>query len=144
MSQHVHVTWTGDHRFDVGRPNGPVMHLDASGTTAPGPVDALLGALASCVSVDVVDILAKRRTPVETLAIDVIAQRANDIPKYLTHATLAFTIGGMGIDRPHAERAIELSVTKYCSVRDSLRPDTQIDWTLTLLDAAPITDTDAS
>jgi len=33
---------------------------------------------------------------------------------------LAYTIDGPGIDRSAAERAIDLAVTKYCSVRASL------------------------
>jgi putative redox protein len=126
------LTWRGEHRFDVGRPNGPTFQLDASGQTAPSPVDALLGALAGCISVDIVDILAKRRTPVTSLTIDVIGTRADTTPRYLTHASLAITITGDGIERVHTERAIDLAVTKYCSVRDSLRDDLVVDWTLTL------------
>lgn len=126
------VVWAGDMRFDVGAPDGPSVRLDASGATAPGPVTALLGALGSCVSVDVVEILAKRRTPVQSLAIDLQATRVNGTPKRLASATLNFDINGAGIDRVHAERAIDLAITRYCSVRDSLRPDVPVDWTLTL------------
>ena len=36
----------------------------------PSPVDSLLIALGTCTAVDVVDILAKRRTPVATLTVD--------------------------------------------------------------------------
>jgi putative redox protein len=32
----------------------------------------------------------------------------------------------------HAERAIELAVTKYCSVRDSLDPNMPVTWSLEL------------
>ena len=32
------------------------------------------------------------------------------------------------------ERAIELAVTKYCSVRDSLDPATPVEWELELED----------
>lgn len=101
-------------------------------------MDTLLGALASCAAVDVVDILAKRRTPVATLEVRVDAQRANSIPRRLTHVVLAFRITGEGIEREHAERAIELSVTRYCSVRDSLDPNLPIEWTLALNDSPKI------
>ena len=130
--QITRLAWRGEHRFEVGRPGGPTIHLDASGRTGPSPVDALLGALAGCISVDVVDILAKRRTPVASLDVDVTGDRADTTPRYLTHASLAFTITGDGIERVHAERAIDLAITKYCSVRDSLRDDLVVDWTLTL------------
>ena len=129
----VRVGWAGEHRFDVGRTTGgPTSRLDASGPTGPGPVEMLLGALGSCVSVDVVDILAKRRTPVESLSVEVVGERANAVPARVTGVELAFHMTGSGVDRVHAERAIELAVTKYCSVRDSLDPNMPVSWTLEL------------
>ncbi len=128
----VQVAWAGEGRFDAGRAGGPSIRLDSSASTGPSPVDALLSALGSCVSVDVVDILAKRRTPVASLMVDVQAERVDGTPKRLARATLNFAITGADIERVHAERAIDLAVTKYCSVRDSLRTDIPVDWTLTL------------
>lgn len=129
----VVVRWDGDHRFDASR-LGSQNHIriDADAATGPGPVDTLLSALAACTSVDVVDILAKRRTPVEGLTVEVIGERANAIPARLTRVVLMYRIRGAGIEREHAERAIELSVTKYCSVRDSLDPAMPIEWRLEL------------
>jgi putative redox protein len=127
------VRWAGDHRFDAGRTaGGPTIRLDASGKTGPSPVDALVAALAGCTGVDVVDILAKRRTPVEALEIEVTGERANAVPARITRVHLAYRIRGATVERAHAERAIELAITKYCSVRDSLDPALPIDWTLEL------------
>jgi len=128
----VHVAWVGDHRFDAGRPGGPTLRLDGDATTGQSPVDALLSALAACTAVDVVDILAKRRTPVERLGIDVTATRVTTIPRRLEHVLLEYDLAGAGIERTHAERAVELAITKYCSVRDSLAPDIEIEWTVVL------------
>ncbi len=128
----VHLKLVSEHKFDVGRPGRPAVRLDGDGITGPSPVDALLGSLASCTAVDVVDILAKRRTPVESLEIDVVAKRVDTIPRRLEHVMLTYRIGGAGIERVHAERAVELAVTKYCSVRDSLRPDVPVEWTIEL------------
>ena len=128
----VRVKWKGEYRFDTGRENGPVARFDGDGKTAQTPPEALLSALASCVSVDVVDILAKRRTPVESLQVDVVGERVDTTPRRFHHITLKFGIAGKGIERDQAERAVELAVTKYCSVRDSLRGDIKVDWTLDL------------
>ena len=106
--------------------------MDASAATGPSPVDMLLGALASCVSVDVVDILAKRRTPAESLRVEVVGERANATPARVTSVELTFHISGAAVERVHAERAIELAITRYCSVRDSLDPNMPISWTLEL------------
>ncbi|HEX8849396.1 MAG TPA: OsmC family protein [Gemmatimonadaceae bacterium] len=128
----VHVTWAGGQRFDAGRPGGPTLRLDGKGETGQSPVDAVLSALASCVSIDIVEILAKRRTPVERLAIAVTGERANATPRRLTAVELSFSIDGAGIDREQATRAIDLSINKYCSVRDSLARDIAISWNLVL------------
>jgi putative redox protein len=128
----IHVDWVGGHRFDAGRPGGPTARIDGEGETGQSPPETLLSALATCVSYDVVDILAKQRTPISSLAIDIVGERVDTIPRRYKHITLNFTIGGRGIEKAQALRAIELSTTKYCSVRDSLAADIEIDWTVEL------------
>ncbi len=128
----AHVAWVGEHRFDAGRVGGgATSRIDASGKTGPGPVDMLLSALAACTAIDIVDILAKRKTPVNALTVDVMGERANAIPARVTKIHLTYTMIGE-IERVHAERAIDLSVSKYCSVRNSLDPDMPIEWVLDL------------
>lgn len=128
----IHVEWLGAHRFDAGRPEGPKARIDGDGETAQSPPEALLSALATCVSYDVVDILAKQRTPASSLEIDVVGERVDTIPRRYRHITLNFRIAGPGIGRDQALRAIELSATRYCSVRDSLASDITVDWTVDL------------
>jgi len=146
----IHVNWVGGHRFDAGRPNGPTARIDGEGETGQSPPETLLSALATCVSYDVIDILAKQRTPIESpydvidilakqrtpiesLEIDVVGERVDTIPRRYKYITLNFRIAGKGIEKDQAQRAIELSATKYCSVRDSLRPDIQVAWTVEIL-----------
>jgi putative redox protein len=126
----IHVEWVGAHRFDAGRPNGPTARIDGEGETGQSPPEALLSALATCVSYDVIDILSKQRTPIASLEIDVVGRRVDTVPRRYKHITLNFHISGEGIEKEQAQRAIELSATKYCSVRDSLKSDIEIDWTV--------------
>ena len=123
----VRVTWTGKHRFDTGRPDGPVARLDGSSETGQSPPDALLSALAACAGVDVVDILAKRRTPVERLVVDVEGRRRDETPRRFEHITLTFRVNGDGVERGHVERAVTLAFEKYCSVAASLAPDIVVE-----------------
>ena len=132
----THVTWDGAHRFEAGRPGGPTIRMDSSGRTGPSMVDTLLSALAGCTAVDVVDILAKRRTPLEALAVDVVGDRFEGTPGRLTRIHLTYRMRGAGVERAHAERAVELAVTKYCSVRDSLDPAIPVTWAVELETAA--------
>jgi putative redox protein len=129
----VSVQWVGEKKFEGRRTDGsaPIL-MDAGGRSSPGPVDTLLIALAGCTGVDVVDILAKRRTPVSALSVDVEGQRKPGVPARVTAIHLTFRIIGAEVERTHAERAIELAVTKYCSVRDSLDPNMPITWGLEL------------
>jgi putative redox protein len=129
----IHVEWVGGHRFDAGRPNGPTARIDGEGDTGQSPPETLLTALTTCVSYDVVDILAKQRTPIESLEIDVVGERVDTIPRRYKHITLNFRIAGEGIEKTQALRAIELSADKYCSVRESLRPDILVDWTVEIV-----------
>ena len=128
----VRVTRAGEGRFDAGRPDGPAVRLHSSARTGPRPVDGLVGSLAACTAVGVVDILAKRRTPVESLAIDAEGARYAGVPGRLTAVELVYRLRGAGIERVHAERAIELAVEKYCSVRSSLDPAIPVTWRLEL------------
>lgn len=129
----VSVTWTGDHRFEgVRQSGGPSITMDSTGHAGPSPVDTLLCALGGCTGVDVVDILTKRRTPMTTLTVDVQGERFAGTPSRITRIHLVYHITGADVERVHAERAIELAVTKYCSVRDSLDPNMPITWALEL------------
>ena len=111
---------------------GPTILLDNTGKAGPGPVGTLLIALAACTSEDVLTILSKRRTPPAALRVEIEGKRANAVPARVTHIHLRYIIDGDGIDRPNTRRAIDLAITKYCSVRDSLDKSIEISWSLTL------------
>lgn len=116
------VTWRGERLFDAG-PAGRTHRIDANAKEAPGPVETLLNAMATCASVDVIEIIAKRRTPVERLTVRIAGERRPEAPRRLRHVDIEYDIEGTGIEREHAERAIQLSFERYCSVAASLAPD---------------------
>ena len=128
------VNWLAERKFEAGREGRPSIVLDGDGNEAPTPPDALLAALAACISVDVVDILAKRRTPLERYAVEALGERVDSIPRRFKHIMLNISISGAGIERAPAEHAIDLAVNKYCSVKDSLSADIPVEWTLLLND----------
>lgn len=111
---------------------GPTITVDNTGKSEPGPVDTLLIALGACTTEDVLTILEKRRTPATRLQIEIEGTRVNAVPARLSHVHLRYIVDGEGIDRPNTLRAIELAVTKYCSVRDSLDKSIEIEWSLVL------------
>jgi putative redox protein len=126
----IRASWAGEHRFDTGRPDGPAARLDGGAHTGQTPPDALLSALAACSGIDLVDILAKRRTPVERLTIDVEGERREETPRRFLRLRITFRVDGAGIETVHAERAVALAFEKYCSVAASLAPDTVVETTV--------------
>jgi putative redox protein len=130
--QRVIAVWKGGEEFDTSKPGGPVARIDGHGVSGQGPVDTLLSALGTCSAMDVVGILKKQRTPAESLEVEVIGTREGTSPRRLKHVRMLFRISGPGIEREQALKAIQLSVTKYCSVRDSLDPNIPVEWELEL------------
>ncbi|HEX7938995.1 MAG TPA: OsmC family protein [Gemmatimonadaceae bacterium] len=126
-----HAVWKSGQLFETGV--GTRTHLiDGQSKQAPSPVETLLGAVGTCAASDVVDILAKQRTPAETLVVDVMAIRRADFPRRVETLEVTFTITGKGIERPQAERAIDLSIQKYCTVAASLAGDIDMSSVLVL------------
>ena len=58
--------------------------------------------------------------------------RVDATPRRLASANLHFAITAPGATQAKAARAVELSVTKYCSVRSSLIADAPVSWTIAL------------
>jgi putative redox protein len=126
-----HAEWRSGLEFVVGV--GHRTHIvDGSSKVAPSPVETLLGAVSTCAASDVVEILAKQRTPAEKLSVDVLAIRRAEFPRRVESLELTFTITGAGIGRAAAERAIDLSIQKYCTVAASLAGDIEMSSILVL------------
>lgn len=128
----IEVQWTGAAVFEAGRPEGPKIRIDGDAQFGPSPFDVLLAGIATCAAVDVVTILEKQRTPLQALKVRVEATRVDSTPRRLASAVLHFSITAPGTTIEKATRAVELSVTKYCSVRSSLIADASVTWTVEL------------
>lgn len=89
------------------------------------PMETLLAALAGCSSMDVIKILKKQRQHLERLEVDVNAERADAVPAVFTKIHLRFRAHG-AVDLKKLEKAVALSVEKYCSVSKMLEPTVEI------------------
>jgi putative redox protein len=100
----VQVTWAGAHVFDGQlAAGGPSIRMDGSGQLGPNMVAVVCIALAGCTGVDVVDILAKRRTPIEAMTVDVEGARGH--PRTcgaLSHCLRCAQMGARTRARAHA------------------------------------------
>jgi putative redox protein len=128
----LEVDWVGGIEFEAHRSGGPKIRIDGDAKSAPSPFDVLLAAIATCAATDVVTILHKQRTPATALHVKVEARRVEGTPRRLASAVLHFAINAPGATGAKVERAVELAVTKYCSVRSSLIADVGVTWRIEL------------
>lgn len=85
------------------------------------PMQTVLAALCGCSSADVVSILKKQRQELKGLVIKADGEREKDKePSLWENIHLRFELSG-DLDTSKAYRAAELSVTKYCSVSETLK-----------------------
>lgn len=119
------VTWAGGMRFvgsgDTG--HGILMESKLSDTpqVASSPMEVVLMALGGCSSVDIVDIMRKQRQELSHLEVHIKAERVKDFPRVFTKAEMVFTAWGEGLTETGLQRAVALSMEKYCSVAAILR-----------------------
>lgn len=113
--------------FVARNAQGLEIHVDDA-TTRPdgiglgaGPMQLLLMGLAGCAGVDVAEILRKGRSVVTSFRIDVVGDRPDGVhPSPFRTIHLDFALeGDLTADR--VERAIRLSLEKYCSAAATLR-----------------------
>jgi len=128
------VTWQKELQFVGMADSGFPIKLDShsSPESGVGPVEMVAIALAGCTAMDVISILVKKKIDVTGFEVRVNADRAADPPKRITKAVLEYVVRGHGVDEASVCRAIELSVTKYCSVHATLKDSFPIGLTYSI------------
>lgn len=138
----VQVQWTSPRRFDGRSTSGAALVLDtrpeSGGTGAgPSPMEAVLMALAGCTGIDVVATLQKMRAPLKGLTISISADRATEHPRVFTAIRVQYAAWGAGLQREQVERAVSLSVEKYCSVSAMLQRTAEITHEVAVSEQSP-------
>jgi putative redox protein len=122
----VKLNWNSGLNFTGVNAGGIETAIDGDSKSGISPVELLLEALGACVAIDVVLILGKARTPAAKLEVALEGDRRSPEPRYLTNARMLFDVWGDGVNPHKLARAINLSITKYCSVYHSLRDDLKL------------------
>jgi putative redox protein len=100
---------------------------DEIGSSTQGirPMENVLASLAGCSAIDVIVILQRMRHTVTTLEVSLDGTRADAVPAVFTKIHVHFDVGG-DFDEKKLERAVQLSMEKYCSVSKMLAPTVEI------------------
>ncbi|TCL64728.1 putative redox protein [Hydrogenispora ethanolica] len=121
----ANLSWDGKMGFTATGDSGHAIKMDVSaeaGGSDSGvrPLELLLHALGGCSGADVASILRKMQQKVEKFSIELDGTRAEEHPKRITQVHMIFRVAGHDIDPERVRHAVELSLTKYCSVAASL------------------------
>lgn len=121
------VKWIGGKQFvGIDSTNHSVVLSTPDEGVGMKPSELLLVALASCTAVDVVEILAKKRTPISALEISATGEQEVDPPWTFRKIHLVYKLKGEGLTEKNVAQAIELSEEKYCSVAATIRATAEI------------------
>ena len=92
----------------------------------PSPMELVLMAAGGCSSMDVLSILKKMKQEVQDYKVEVEGERDSEaIPSVFTSIHIHFILKG-DLNSTKVDRAIELSMDKYCSVTHMLRSTVKI------------------
>ncbi len=122
----IELTWIEKQRFLGVDSTGHSVVLSPPNDVGVKPSDTLLIALAACASVDVVEILHKQRAQLDRLTARASGEQAAEAPWAYQCIHLHFVVRASGVRQAQLDRAVDLALNKYCSVRASLAPNIQV------------------
>jgi len=119
------VTLLNDMQFTGTATSGHTVTMDADDESCGHnagfrPMELLLVGFGGCSGMDVISILRKKKQQVSGLEINVKGKKSDTAPKIYKEVHIEYVISGKGVETAAVERAIKLSLEKYCSVGATL------------------------
>jgi len=126
MADKITTHWKGGLTFESDNPSGKSVVMD---TNIDGqderfglsPKAMMLSSLAGCSALDVISILDKMKVEVDDFKIEVSGELTDDHPRYYHTATVNYHFYGADLDKAKCDRAVQLSIDKYCGVMEMFR-----------------------
>ncbi|MBS1270150.1 MAG: Protein YhfA [Gammaproteobacteria bacterium] len=114
------VRWVDGMMFEARADSGYTVVMDGppergGRNRGSRPMELMLMAAGGCSASDVVGILAKARQGVVDCVVNLDADRAESVPKVFTRIHMHYVVTGRDLKSGAVERAVTLSVEKYCS-----------------------------
>jgi len=125
-TNHTTTKWLGKMAFESTNPSGLNLRIDAStsdGGEGSGyrPKALMLSGLAGCSGLDVASLIEKMKLKVDDFHIETIANLTDEHPRYYDKVKLEYHFYGSDLDEKKLQRAVDLSVEKYCGVMEMFR-----------------------
>ena len=114
------LEWSGELSF-AAELQGHRLDVDADPNfggkeRGPRPKHLVLTALGGCTGMDVVSLLKKMQMPFDSLAIEVEGEAREEHPQVYTRIHIRYILKGDALDQDKIQKAIGLSLDKYCAV----------------------------
>ena len=120
----VITNWkNGTTEFECISPNGvkTVLGTSTENNKIASPKAMMLSSLAVCSGLDIVAILGKMRVELDNFKINTVASLTEEHPKYFDEVKVQYQFFGKDLDKEKIEKAVNLSVTRYCGVMEMFR-----------------------
>lgn len=126
MIHNVTTTWKGKMQFEATNPSGEILLMNAgeeNGGEGAGlrPKAMMLASLAGCSGLDVASLIEKMKLEVADFKIETSANLTEEHPKVYNAVTLEYHFYGNNLNEKKLQRAVDLSVEKYCGVMEMFR-----------------------
>ncbi len=126
MTNHITTKWIGNMAFESNNPSGHQFIMDAGpedGGEGKGfrPKALMLSSLAGCSGLDVASLIKKMKLAVDKFHIETIAELTEEHPKFYNEVKVEYHFYGANLDEKKLQRAVDLSVEKYCGVMEMFR-----------------------
>ncbi len=131
MINTVKTTWKSNMQFESTNPSGLNLMIDVGvedGGEGMGyrPKALMLSSLAGCTGLDVVSLLKKMRVEVDAFTIDVEANLTEEHPKFYDKVEVTYNFYGSDFQKDKIEKAVNLSVDRYCGVMEMFRQFSEV------------------
>jgi putative redox protein len=126
MINKITTEWKGGMTFESDNPSGKtvMMDTDVEGSNERfglSPKAMMLSALAGCTGLDVVSVLDKMKVTDYDFKMDVSGELTDEHPKYYHKVKLDYHFYGKDLNHKKIQKAVDLSVEKYCGVMEMFR-----------------------
>lgn len=128
VNQAFHFEAESDSKIKVSIDANELIGGEGKGVR---PMELVLMGLGGCASIDLGLILKKQKQTLNDYQVNISATRNDNVAKNFETIHLHFLLWG-ALNYEKVEKAIELTVTKYCSVILSLRTEIKITTSYTI------------
>lgn len=131
----IDVTWLGNnYHMEAENETDGKIRIDGDNNIGGlegglSPMQLLLAGIGGCSAIDVISILKKQKQKLTDLKVEVDGDRQKLDAGYSEYKTIHmhFILSGE-LDPKKVERALKLSITKYCSVSKALEKGSEISY----------------